>query len=320
MSPKTPKLRSGVGAVASLMSKFVHSSRSIRHKYPNRPKNHNLQGVILVEVDAKVVWRGADAIMVFVFTHFDFPDEQFYAAKRYIHVTQEGKDDSLFVLVESFIPAVSAGSIGPLKFDKTNHANGEEENDAPILLSVRTSNLRSEDMVELRRQGISIDNDNNPAPENVLRKGENTNRTGNWRREGIICPRKAGNLQNSFAFFRHYSHDAILCMSLLWLFLVMFPEEYIEEFLIPETNKGLIVPMDIQEYIQWVDCWLYMALWVGIESRRDLWSTTTPSMAKGAPFRLNRIMSRNWFDYILVALRFTNREVPYEDGFLKMRQ
>ena len=43
-------------------------------------------------------------------------------------------------------------------------------------------------------------------------------------------------------------------------------------------------------------------------------------MAKGAPFRLNRIMSRNQFDYILGALSFTNIEVPYEDGFLKMRQ
>ena len=63
-----------------------------------------------------------------------------------------------------------------------------------------------------------------------------------------------------------------------------------------------------------------MTCWVGIESRRDWWSTATPSMAKGAPFRLNRIMSRNRFDSILSALRFTNREVPYEDGFLQMRQ
>ena len=43
-------------------------------------------------------------------------------------------------------------------------------------------------------------------------------------------------------------------------------------------------------------------------------------MAKGAPFIINRIMSRNRFDYILGALRFTNREVPYEDGFFQMRQ
>ena len=109
-------------------------------------------------------------------------------------------------------------------------------------------------------------------------------------------------------------------MSLLQLFLVMFPEDYLEEVLITKTNKGLSVPMDLQEYIQWVGCWLYMSCWVGIESRRDWWSTTTPSMDKGAPFRLNRIMSCNRFDSILSALRFTNREVPYEDGFLQMRQ
>ena len=101
-------------------------------------------------------------------------------------------------------------------------------------------------MVELCRQEISIDDDNDPAPENVRRQGDNTTHTGNWRREGIICPRKAGNLQNSFASFRHYSHDAILRMSLLQLFLVMFTEEYLEEVLIPDTNKGISVPMDLQ--------------------------------------------------------------------------
>ena len=105
-------------------------------------------------------------------------------------------------------------------------------------------------------------------------------------------------------------------MSLIQLFLVMFPEDYIEEVLIPETKKGLSVPIDIQDCIQWVGFWLYMLCWVGIESRQDWWSTTTPLIDKGAPFRLNRIMSRNRFDYILSSLRFTNREVPYEDVFL----
>ena len=109
-------------------------------------------------------------------------------------------------------------------------------------------------------------------------------------------------------------------MSLLQLFLVMFPEDYLEEVLITKTNKGLSVQMDFQEYIQWVGCWLYMACWVGIESLRDWWSTTTPSMDKVAPIRLNCIMSCNRFDSIIGALCFTNREVTHEDGFLQMRQ
>ena len=130
-------------------------------------------------------------------------------------------------------------------FDQTNRSDGAEAKDSPILIWGRTLNLRSEDMVELFFQGIAIDDDNYPAPENVPRQGENTTCTGNWTREGIICPRKAGNLQNSFASIRNYSHDAILRMSLLQLFLVMFPEDYLEEVLIPETNKGLSVPMDL---------------------------------------------------------------------------
>ena len=84
-------------------------------------------------------------------------------------MTQEGEEDILFVLAEATIPAVSAGDIGPLTFDQTNRADGAEVNDAPILLSGRTSNVRSEDMVELLRQGIAIDDDNDPAPDNFPR-------------------------------------------------------------------------------------------------------------------------------------------------------
>ena len=227
MSPKYLKIRAGIGAIASVMSKFVHPGKQICDKYPNRPKNNNLQGVVSAEVDAKVVRQGANTILVLVFTHSNFPDQKFYSAKRYIHVTKEGEEDSLFVIAEAVAPASSAGEIGPLAVDGNNRTDGEEANDAPILLSDRMSNLRSEDRVELRRKCIAINDDNNPAPDNVPRQGETTSGIGNWRREGIISPRKAGNLQNYFAYFRHYSHDSILCMSLLQLFLIMFPEEYL---------------------------------------------------------------------------------------------
>ena len=89
---------------------------------------------------------------------------------------------------------------------------------------------------------------------------------------------------------------------------------------IPLLVSGMSVPMDIQEFIKWVSCWLYMTCWVGIDSNWEWWSTTTPSMAKGSPFILNHIMSHNRFDSIIIALCFTNREVPYENGFFQMRQ
>ena len=79
----------------------------------------------------KVVRRYANAIPVFVFTHVNFPDKQFYAAKKYIHVTQEVADDSLFVLAEAPVPDSGAGDIGALTVGRKNRTGGAEANDAP---------------------------------------------------------------------------------------------------------------------------------------------------------------------------------------------
>ena len=135
-----------------------------------------------------------------------FSNQQFYSSKKYIYVTEEGEEESLFVLSESVAPAASSGGIGTLSVDVNNHTDSAEANNAPILLLGRTSNIRLEDMVELCRQGIAINGDNKPEPENFSRQGETTAGTVNWRREVIIYPRKAGNLQNYFASFRLYSH------------------------------------------------------------------------------------------------------------------
>ena len=58
-------------------------------------------------------------------------------------MTEEGEEDSLFLLAEAVIPTVSAVGIGNLTVDGNNRADGAEANDAPILLLGRTSNLRT---------------------------------------------------------------------------------------------------------------------------------------------------------------------------------
>jgi hypothetical protein len=124
------------------------------------------------------------------------------------------------------------------------------------------TNLVSEDMAELRRQGIAVDDDNDPAPENIPDRGAAPAAAAdnlNWKGEGIICPRKSTNRQNSFAGFTHYSRDDVLCMSKLDLFMTPFPVNYLNDILITNTNKESNMPMDLQEFIQWIGCWLYMA-------------------------------------------------------------
>ena len=62
--------------------------------------------VVLIRYSVKVVRRGAAVVSVFLFSHPDFDDGEFYAAKRYIHVVQEGAEEYLFdVPVPSMIRA-----------------------------------------------------------------------------------------------------------------------------------------------------------------------------------------------------------------------
>ena len=176
-----PNICARVGAVVSVMSKLVYPREPILDKYPNRPNNRKLEGVVLVEEELKVMRKSADAIPFFVFTNANFLDKQFYATKKYIHVTQEGTEESLFFLAEAPIPAAGKGGICALSVDRKDHTDGAEANDAPNLLSGCTSNLRSEDMAEICHQWIAIDDDNNPEMENVPRQGETTAGTGNCR-------------------------------------------------------------------------------------------------------------------------------------------
>ena len=44
----TPRLHFGVSGFVSFMSMYIHSSKPIREKYPNRPKAHKLEYLILI--------------------------------------------------------------------------------------------------------------------------------------------------------------------------------------------------------------------------------------------------------------------------------
>ena len=68
--------------------------------------------------------------------------------------------------------------------------------------------------------GIKIDKDNDNALYNVPEKSERHKENGEdggevCKSEGVICPRKADNLQNYFACFRNYKKEDVLKKSKL---------------------------------------------------------------------------------------------------------
>ena len=100
---------------------------------------------------------------------------------------------------------------------------GVEILDLPCLASGYNSNLTSEDMADIRRQVIAVDNNNDPDPSNII-SPENIplpqpEEENSWISEGIICPRRSNNLHNTYSYFNNYSHEEVMNMTKLDMFL-----------------------------------------------------------------------------------------------------
>ena len=97
-------------------------------------------------------------------------------------------------------------------------------------------------------------------------------------------------------------------MSELQVFRMCFPEKFIVKVLIPATNKVLQKPMDLQEFYVWLGCMFFMLCYIGIDNRKDWWLTNPINMNNGAPFCLNKFITRNRFEQIMLVLKYTNKE------------
>ena len=67
--------------IKSCISWFIHTSKPIRKKYPNYPKMHNLEKVLLISEDENKIWRNSGISNVYTFSHADFKGVDFYAVR-----------------------------------------------------------------------------------------------------------------------------------------------------------------------------------------------------------------------------------------------
>ena len=129
-------------------------------------------------------------------------------------------------------------------------SGSKEEGNWPVLSSVKITNTMEEYMAVLCCIFITIDEDNDTAPENIPEQQQqhqgNRPKVGEvWKSEGIICPRKAKDLQNYFACFRNYTKEDVLKIRKLDIFLVLFPVGYLDTILIPQKKKFLRIPQTL---------------------------------------------------------------------------
>ena len=89
-----------------------------------------MEGGVLAEEDEQVARQNISSIPVHIFCHTNFLDNQFYDAKIYLHVIQEGPEDTLFVVTVS--GATGGAGLGPTFNQEC--VNGIKANDGPHLL------------------------------------------------------------------------------------------------------------------------------------------------------------------------------------------
>ena len=306
-------LLGGVGAVGSAMARFFHPSKPIRDKWPHDEKRR-LTGVLVTGETTRRIGKKDQSCYVVRIMEID-DSTQFFIVKKNFKVEQ-----APVTPFESEAP--QPPTLPPIQVPAVNDAERSSVRNVVSNIEGRMRVETTEDIADLRHQGIEVDDDNEPAPENVPAQGEAPlPGNGRWEKP-TVCSRRANNFQNLAGKFTNHRWDKIADYNELELFRMCFPEEWLVNVCIPMTNKGLAKKVDLQEFYVFLGCIFFMSCYQGIPDREMWWSTKPIDMFDGAPFRLNAYMSRNRFREIMHALRYTDKEEPlfFIDRFHDVRQ
>jgi Transposase IS4 len=322
---KSKKKQPGVGAKASCFARLIRPNTVVRELL-NHNNKAKLDDLIIVGETVRVCRTKGAPVEAFLFRHDRYPDQELYAAKKNTVITAEGHPDHFFDAVVA--TPTNEEELQQQEEQIQQRIGGEQDqNNFQAASTTAHGNLTAQAMHELQEQGIMVDDDNEPVPENnaapvpvPVQQGQ-TVPAVNWNIPAS-CTRRMIGAGYSKARFKNVDSSVVSKMTDLSLFQLLFPMEYVESVIIAETSKKLKQgPLTKNEFFVWIGLWFYMGCHMGFR-RRDWWAQTEPNINHGAPFRFNEYMSRNRFEDILQNLVYTNRTPPagYVDRFFQMRQ
>ena len=217
-----------------------------------------------------------------VITHEDFLDangnlHELYAVKKHFGIQEEG-DPNFFFHVAQETQQEQQDALFPAAIDselsRENHGG-------------------TSDLLTTLSGVVDIDEDNDPAPENVLTMTTAPSVLSNTWGHAEICFCKQQSIRNTPAKLVipvDTTRDDIN----LQLFECLFPKRFMVEVMIPTMNKLLKTSVSYGELLSWIGLWILMSIVDGSD-RCSFWSTKDPNMYEGAPFMLSSLMSQNHF-------------------------
>ena len=187
MTKKTPK-KCGIGAVCWVYTKYMHPQKEIRAVFQNMTSNDKMTDLLVVGREVKSVRHKLQ--MCVCFRHDRFPNKIIYCVKRYAnHVVKEGDPTGFFDATDLTVPdQVREGDeIDPEGDDD----DGDEIPDHVFHCTGRVS----EDIAHVRGLGLDVDDDNDPAPENIPDNEPIPDTNQSWGTDGLDY-RALGNYMN----------------------------------------------------------------------------------------------------------------------------
>ena len=303
------KKRIGVGAQCSVLIKRLHPQNLISEYHPNYSANERLHDVVVVR-QSSVTRRGNQFIAIFV-THPSFQgSDAIHVAKRFCVVKQEGDPQQFFDddRVEEEVAIDDDGNFVP-----------------EIDPEVFTASNCAEDIALLRNQGYDVDDDNEPAPENVpdatalppldnagLFEGQR------WGVDHHVDPIELHGSKRT-PHFNEFDPSRSVSLS---IFLKLFPWKWLRIVVISQTNKNLDQELSWGELLRYLGLWFQMSSVGGGYKKTDFWSTLPfDERTNPCPYNFRKYMSMKRFDAITAALSFTAASKPtYRDKFWEVRQ
>ena len=203
---------------------------------------------------------------------------ELHAVKRYFTVEDEGDPDMFFDAAA--LGQEPEGQQVPLPPVIDADMNGVNDGGANDLIAALTG-------------VVEIDDNNEPAPENIPVPESATTSPIlhlSWGHSGF-CLRKQEGLSNNPAELSS-PVDTTRNDINLHLFERLFPQQYVEDVIIVEMDKKLKHPCLYGEFVRWIGIWVLISTVNGCD-RCAFWLTKVISIYEGAPFWLGMFMTQS---------------------------
>ena len=312
MARTKKKLRCGKGAVCSVITRMLHPRKDVTEKYPNATHNSKVDKLTALRKELKKVNRKEQVVIVF--RHGDFAEVELHCNARFCHVDTEGPVSEIF----------TDGS-APVDTEVEETAPPVDEGMDPVVAVPATSGDVGEDIQNLRAQGFSVDDDNEPAEENI--PSTTTTPTNEpplmpniyqeWDSRNVCNRKSDGHSEENPRLLKTPSSE-----TRLGYFLLFLPTSFIQNILLPMTSAQLDGgPIKFSEFMRYIGLWLLMSSQVKTAVREYFSSAPIDPYSNGALFRVNDIMTWNRFNAVTKALKYTEQEPPsYKDKFHGVRE